>query len=570
VQGFDNKGQSAIYEWNEGTIAPVSILPNKAPSGEEGEASVGVANEQVRGAISEDGNRVFFEATGSSGHHLYMREMTLKQTLQVDAPAPGVKEPATSSSAIFQTANSEGSRVLFTDPGKLTKDATARESRDLYECKVVVEGGKAACELSDLSVDQHQGQSADVQGVVIGASEDGRYVYFAAKGSLAPGAPSGGACPPVPGGGKAEGQCTNVYVADTQSEKKALVAVLAEGDLHDWTADATEVDLGNLTARVSPNGRYLAFMSERALTGYDNRDAQSGARDEEVFLYHAPEDLEGEAGTLACASCDSTGQRPEGVFDEGVFPGLLVDRPRVWEKRWLAASLPGWTRVDLDHALHQPRYLSNSGRLFFETPGNLVPADQNATQDVYQYEPEKVGSCGEATGCVSLISPGSSSEESALLDASESGDDVFFLSAAQIAKADTDKAFDVYDAHVCADAPGCPGPEIGTPPPCSSTDACRAAPAPQPDIFGAPASSSFHGAGNLTPPAAVKAKAKALTRAQKLARALKACRKLHKPARRSRCIRHAHARYGSKKSSRAGKGQKSSKSTKNGSEGGNS
>jgi WD40 repeat protein len=577
VQGFDNKGQLAIYEWNEGTIAPVSILPDGAPSGEEGEANVGVESRQVRGAISEDGGRVFFEVSGSS--HLYMREMKLGQTLRIDVAAPGVKEPA-SSVATFQLANSTGSRVLFTDPGKLTKDATARESRDLYECKIV-EGGKAACELSDLSVDEHPGQSADVQGVVIGTSEDGRYVYFAAKGSLAPGAPSGGACPKA-----GEGQCTNVYVADTLSGKKALVAVLAEGDLHDWTAAETEVNLGNLTARVSPDGRYLAFMSERPLTGYDNRDTQSGERDEEVFLYHAPEDLESEAGTLACASCDGTGQRPEGVFDEGVFPGLLVDRPRVWEKRWLAASLPGWTRVDKDYALHQPRYLSNSGRLFFDSPGNLVPADQNATQDIYQYEPDKVGSCGEATGCVSLISPGTSSEESALLDASESGDDVFFLSAAQIAKADTDKAFDVYDAHVCADAPGCPGPELGTPPPCSSTDACRAAPAPQPDIFGAPASSSFSGSGNLTSPAAVKAKAKVLTRTQKLAKALKACRKLPKGGRRSRCIRHAHAKYGSNRSSRAGKSQKNSKlagksqkssklaekkkSSKNRTEGGNS
>jgi DNA-binding beta-propeller fold protein YncE len=560
VQGFDNKGKPAIYEWSEGTISPVSILPSGAPSGEEGEANAGVESGQVRGAISEDGDRVFFEVSGSS--HLYMREMTLKQTLRIDTAAPGVKEPAGSSSAIFQLASSDGSRVLFTDPGKLTKDATARENRDLYECKVVMEAGKAACELSDLSVDEHQGQSADVQGVTIGASEDGRYVYFAAKGSLAPGAPSGGACPQA-----GEGPCTNIYAADTQSGKKALVAVLAEGDLHDWTARETETNLGNLTARVSPDGRYLAFMSERPLTGYDNRDAQSGARDEEVFIYHAPEGLEGKAGTLTCASCDSTGQRPEGVFDEGVFPGLLVDRPRVWEKRWLAASLPGWTRVDKDHALHQPRYLSNSGRLFFDTPGNLVPADQNATQDVYQYEPKGTGNCGEPTGCVSLISPGSSSEESALLDASESGDDVFFLTAAQIAKADTDKAFDVYDAHVCADAPGCPGPEVGTPPPCSSTDACRAAPAPQPDIFGAPASSSFHGAGNLTPPAAVKAKAKPLTRAQKLAKALKACRKLHKPARRSRCIKHARARYGSKKGSRA---KKSSKSRNTGTEGGNS
>jgi hypothetical protein len=358
-------------------------------------------------------------------------------------------------------------------------------------------------------------------------------------------------------------------VTDTQSGEKALVAALSDADSNDWAA-ADSSDLGGLTARVSPNGRYLAFMSERPLTGYENRDAKSGPRDEEVFLYHAAESLEGEAGTLACASCDATGKRPEGVFDEGQFPGLLVDRPLLWKGRWLAASLPGWTRVDLARALHQPRYLSNSGRLFFDSPGALVPADQNGAEDVYQYEPNEVGSCDQPTGCVSLISPGSSSEESALLDASESGDDVFFLTAAEISREDGDKSLDVYDAHVCSDAPGCPGPEIGKAPPCISTDACRAAPAPQPDIFGAPASSTFSGSGNLTPPvraSVIKVKPKRLTRAQKLAKALKHCRRLPKGGRRNRCMKNAHKRYTSKKSSTAAK---SRKSTSNAAKGGSS
>ena len=32
---------------------------------------------------------------------------------------------------------------------------------------------------------------------------------------------------------------------------------------------------------------YLAFMSDRSLTGYDNTDAVSGQPDEEVYLYDA-------------------------------------------------------------------------------------------------------------------------------------------------------------------------------------------------------------------------------------------------------------------------------------------
>src|SRR5664280_437074 len=56
----------------------------------------------------------------------------------------------------------------------------------------------------------------------------------------------------------------------------------------------------------------------------------------------------------------------------------------------------------------------------------------------------------EPGGCVALISSGSSSHESAFLDASESGDDVFILTTAQLGGADTDKSYDVYDAHVCS------------------------------------------------------------------------------------------------------------------------
>ncbi len=116
---------------------------------------------------------------------------------------------------------------------------------------------------------------------------------------------------------------------------------------------------------------------------------------------------------------------------------------------WVASSLPPWT---LSHssdgyaeATYQPRYLSNSGRLFFNSYDALVPADTNGTADVYEYEPEGVGPeddrCAASTsspgdvfglgraahGCVALISAGTSPQESAFLDASENGSDVFFL-----------------------------------------------------------------------------------------------------------------------------------------------
>jgi hypothetical protein len=546
VEGFENEGFQNIYEWSEGRLEPVSVLPSGASAG----GTVGNESFQVRGAISTDGSRVFF--TAGIGH-LYMRDMLLGpsgKTLRIDAPEAGIKE--SSFAASFQLATPDGSKVYFTDEARLTSDAKAKAGQpDLYECEIEVTGEEPRCKLRDLSVDPHANEGANVQGDVIGAGEDGRRIYFVAKGALGSSGQEakGGVCPQPD-----EGECVNLYEYDTHSAapQPRLVAVLSGEDAPDWSGGTTgggPTDLGEMTARVSPDGRYLAFMSKRSLTGYDNRDAKNASvRDQEVYEYDS------QTGRLSCASCDPTGQRPVGVFDPGKFPGLLVDAPLLWQGQTLAGSIPGWTRLAHLRAEYQSRYLSNSGRLFFNSPVGLVPGDGNSVEDVYEYEPQGVGSCASAPACVGLISGGSSSEESAFLDASESGDDVFFLSAAELSFTDSDTALDVYDAHVCSSAPGCAQPPLGAPPPCATADSCRAAATPQPGIFGAPASATLSGPGNPTPAVTPKAKAKHLTRAQKLRRALAACHKKPKRAR-ARCERIARKRYGPLKKA---KGKKAS------------
>jgi hypothetical protein len=111
-----------------------------------------------------------------------------------------------------------------------------------------------------------------------------------------------------------------------------------------------------------------------------------------------------------------------------------------------------------------------------------------------------VGDCSEAKptfgpasqGCVSLISSGTSGEESAFLDASESGDDVFFLTSARLTASDLDTSLDLYDARVDGGFP-----EAIKPVECSG-DACQAPASPPSDPT--PASLSFQGAGNLVEP----------------------------------------------------------------------
>jgi hypothetical protein len=203
---------------------------------------------------------------------------------------------------------------------------------------------------------------------------------------------------------------------------------------------------------------------------------------------------------------------------------------------------------------YQPRFLSDGGRLFFDSRDALVPQDVDGTQDVYEWEPPGVGDCTTSAsdfsersgGCVSLISSGTSSEESAFMDASGSGGDVFFITLPKLVPEDFDNAMDVYDAHECTTQSPCVPPAAAVPPVCSTGDACKASPTPQPSIFGAPSSATFSGAGNvapLGPPVVKKVKSKPLTRAQKLTRALKACAKRHK-AQRAGCESAARKRYG--------------------------
>ena len=151
------------------------------------------------------------------------------------------------------------------------------------------------------------------------------------------------------------------HYTGTEWETK-FIATLSGEDAHDW--EGTEglfpeaLGLAKLTARVSPDGRYLAFMSDRSLTGYDNHDANSGEPDEEVFLYDATQ-----RNRLVCASCDPTGARPVGLLE-----GNVEDRSSIatgnWGGRWLAGAFRDGN-VEPEQAIYQSRYLSDSGRLFF-------------------------------------------------------------------------------------------------------------------------------------------------------------------------------------------------------------
>lgn len=516
----DNGG---LYEWSEGTLTLVSVVNGKPDAAGGGLGSgAGIA----RHAISADGTRVVW----SDGTHLYLREVTEEpRTLQLDKGLTGTP--------IFQTASADDSKVFFIEEGP-----GPAHDRILYVYDIQAE---KATQLTSASAPEAVGE----QGSIIGASEDGSYAYVVANAKLAPGAVAGD-CE----GTSAAGKECNLYELHEEGGawQTRLVAVLSGTDVGDWGGNQSG-ELPGVTARVSPNGRYLAFMSQNSLSGYDNRDANSAKADEEVFEFDAA--APGGQGVV-CASCNPTGARPVGVSAEQLAKGITGGVP---SNGWIAANVPGWTPVNDCCSYYQSRYLSNNGRLFFNSSDALAPQDGNSTEDVYQYEPPAIGNCttaqstysARAAGCISLISSGASREESAFLDASESGGDVFFLTASQLTKEDFDSALDIYDAHQCSAASPCIPERASPPPPCQTEASCKAPPTPQPEIFGAPASATFSGLGNvIAPPPAPAVKP---TNAQLLARALKAChaKYKHSKKRRHACEVKAHRRYPAKATKRA-------------------
>jgi hypothetical protein len=494
--------ENGVYEWTGGHLTLVSILPGGGAVSPLSEPTLGTPpslpsvpnSKSVTHAISADGNRVIW-SEGRSGA-LYMRDLARAETIELPAG--------------YEGANVSDTLVSYSG----------------HECAVPDEAELALGANFECSALDGEGTNNPIEnGQLLGSSEDGSWVYYDDGGDF--------------------------YV-----RHGAGVASLIASSVG-----------GQGPARVSPNGEWFAFMSDSSLTGYDNHDALSNEPDEEVFLYHAAASGASGAGTLVCASCDPTGARPHGVsFGALQANGLdLAAGSNTWPiGQWLAANLPGGPSNQ-----YGARFLSNEGRLFFNSSDALVPQDTNKTEDVYEYEPA-VGAGGQtesgaaappndscttesltygssSDGCVSLISSGTSHEESAFLDASENGDDVFFLTAEQLSLRDHDTAIDVYDARV-----GGGEPQPVEPVECEG-DACQ--PSVLAPVHPTPGSLTFNGPGNLTSPVpvVVKPKTAAQLKTEKLAKALKVCKQDKKKSKRVACEKQAKKKYGATKAKKSAK-----------------
>jgi hypothetical protein len=501
---------SRLYEWAGGQFHLLSALPSGTPDNRE-DIRIGSGLPDQR-AVSSDGSRVIWTAAGEGGG-LYVREgvgTPQVRTVQLDAARGGPE----SGGGTFLTAGSNGQKVFFADSRQLT--ATASPGGEglgaLYEFKLEA-GNPEGGQLIDLTPNT---SGAAVQGV-LGEGESaagGAYVYFVAGGVLATGASAGADNLYVLHEDPSTHGWTTTFVRtlspdDSRNETNSP----APGEAQDWTFDAAV-----RTTRVTPDGTHLLFMSNANLTGYDNTLA-SGAgcgndtfgnplpvACEEVFVYDAP------SGSLSCASCNPTGERPAGP-----------------------SGVRGGTDFSPGRGIYQARAISEDGsRVFFESYDGLVSQDTNGRRDVYEYE----------AGHPYLLSGGSSDTNASFVDASANGNDAFFITRAALVPQDGDALVDLYDAR----APHAPGEAVGfsareAPVPCAEEAMCRAPATPATPPISTPSSTTFSGPASVSaaPPQAVVRKAKT--------------KKRHKAEKRKKKGRRATSR-------RVGRAHKTSKSAR--------
>ncbi len=452
-------GNQRIYAYDRATrqLRLVSVLPlSEGGKAAIGDAAVGTAYASISHgresplarAISTDGSRIFWTSAGK---------------IYVNIADEGTRLVSVGGS--FVTAATDGSIAIVLKAGELLEfDVDAGTTTPI---------------------------AGDVGGVAA-ASEDLSHLYFTSDEDLADGATAGG---------------NNLYLRRGGGGLEFVAALSPEDGVAAGLGihvDSTEPFLHG--SRTTPDGRYLAFMSNRSLTGYDNVDVAADEPASEVFRYDAVTD------TLTCVSCKPSGARPAGRPLDPLY-GRTGTPPHVRAAAWI----PTW-----EWANHGKRVLSDDGRrIYFNSYDALGLQDTNGAQDVYQWEALGAGGCSVDDsdyaaangGCVSLISDGRDAQESELLDASTTGRDVFFTTASSLDPRDPG-SIDVYDAREGGGFPP-PPPPVG---PCVG-DACQ--PVPSAPVQETPASAVFRGPGDSVKGIDCRPKAR---RAAKLSRQAKFAR----------------------------------------------
>lgn len=555
-------------------------------------------------AVSADGEAVFFTAGACSGkpevNELYARVGGVHTVALSEPPLSGAgsvpgrvctgvceedeEQPVKRHEGVFEGASSEGSKAFFSKAFFLSEQPLVNEdtdtTTDLYMAEM--QGTGAAAKVGRLvmvsageaGVGIPGEEEAEVQGVVR-VSEDGSRVYFVAKGVLA--------------GRNAEEKeplkgADNLYVYDTVTGRTVFVATLLNPAEEASIALAEGKEQELVTERAHASYVAAVSVAENEFARGEISEERENvilrlAKDEEEAFIERTSGTLGPAGTLGTvrsvwvtqdnrpvqatadggflvflSSANLTGDDGKQVpqlfeYDAGrekltrvsIGQGGSYEHDGAVETFRDAPSIPApvFNGSVLPTATQTGTAVSGDGsRVFFTSAGRLTPEAVPGATNVYEYR----------EGNVYLISDGrdaATQENSvkpavALFGADASGGNVFFTSADALVPQDAESQLVLYDAR---EEGGFPAPVLA--PGCVG-ETCRGSSGGAPQL-GLPQSVGQASGETAMPPAApAKAKPKALSRAQLLAKALKACRAKHDKHRRAVCESQARKRYGVK------------------------
>jgi Tol biopolymer transport system component len=416
----DENGARDLYEWDHGALRLADYLPDGSlPSA----GAEGASSQIYRGGISADGSRALFRSAGSGGNpQLYMRIDHHRTDLVTESENPSFAGEAEGVTLEYMTP--DGKNVFFTTSSPLlSEDTNAGVALYRWTAGPEPEHESNLTLISQVEQLSPPAPGGSLGASFIGSSADGQVAYFATSSA-------------------------KLFVWDHGISKMISNDVFAASN-RSLSPAATASEPGS--GRVSPNGRWLAFISNvtlnadgnLGLTGRFIHDPTTGEGLFEIYLYDLREN------TLTCASCPS-----------GSAAANVTVTPSVTKQQ-----------VTLAFQGIRPRFLADDGTVFFSSPEKLVPGDVNGVADTYQYDP--------AVGKPQLISTGGGKAPAMFTDASPSGHDVFFVTRQQLVGSDTDSLVDLYDARTdggFAELPPSPPPCVGDScrPPASSSPAALA------------------------------------------------------------------------------------------------
>lgn len=416
------KAGRVLYLWHAGELSLVSVDEQGSPfpcGAVLGNGEDSHENSQINTVtLSPTGSpRVFFispdpDAASSDSScalptQLYARDGDT--TIDVSAPEPGVVDPNGPQTPIFAGASEDGSRVFFLSTQELTTDDTTHDL-ELYEYDLDTRT------LTRVSRGETGDADGNVQWTIV--SPDGSLVYLVTFGQMVPG--TGAAGEP------------NMYAYNTITGSYRYVATLTSVDVTDATLGACchGPDAAS-NWYITPNSRYLLFASSADLTP----DSPSTGSGEQLYRYDS------ESGSITCTSCPPPGTAANGDAEFTEFEEMP----------------PGFD-------LYKQPMTDDGSTVFFDTPTQLVAADNNDKRDVYEWH----------NGTLSLLSSGDDAHDSFFVGSGNDGRDAYFSTRARLVPEDQDDLDDIYDARI-----GGGFPQQQPAPDCSA-DGCQGALSAQP------------------------------------------------------------------------------------------